>query len=54
MPDPEAVRAAIIVPEPKWDVPFVGRMLKDIAHAVSQLDPWSVTLPPEPTQEPAP
>lgn len=52
-PDPHAVRAAIAVPEPRQEVPIVARLLEDVASTAARIDPWTVTLPPEPTQEPA-
>ena len=48
MPDPQAVRQAIIVPEPSEEIPFIGCLLQDFARSALTLDPWSLTLPTEP------
>jgi hypothetical protein len=52
-PDPEAVRAAIVVPMPARETPAVAGLLEEFARAASQLDPWKMTIPREATEEPA-
>jgi hypothetical protein len=42
VPDPEAVRAAIAVPEVPAEVPAAGRLLEEFARA--PLDPWADDL----------
>jgi hypothetical protein len=49
-PDPQAVRAAIVVPEPKMEMPFVSQLVDEIACHASRIDPWTVELPLDPTR----
>jgi hypothetical protein len=54
IPDAEAVRAAIVVPMPEREMPFVARLLEEFAREASLLDPWKPTLSKEGTEDPAP
>jgi hypothetical protein len=49
MPDTEAVRAAIVVPMPARETPFVARLLEEVAAAAAQIDPWDDALGTGPT-----
>lgn len=54
VPDAALVRAALAVPEPACEVPFVAALLDEAARAAKALDPWAVEVTTEPRQEPAP
>jgi hypothetical protein len=53
MPDAEAVRAAIVVPMPARETPFVARLLEEVAANAAHIDPWKNPLAETPTEEPA-
>jgi hypothetical protein len=54
VPDAEAFRAAIVVPEPALEIPAVAVLLEGLAREVQSLDPWALELPTDDTQETAP
>jgi hypothetical protein len=48
VPDPQSVRAAIVVPDIPLEVPAAGRLLEQLV--TQPLDPWALELPePQPT-----
>jgi hypothetical protein len=47
-PEPEEVRAAILVPEPAREIPAVGQLLDELARGARAIDPWNLSLPTEP------
>jgi hypothetical protein len=49
VPDPDEVRAALIVPEVPCEVPAVAGLLE--AWVREPLDPWDLNLPPAPSEE---
>jgi hypothetical protein len=53
MPDPEAIRDAIIVPVPERKTPFVAKLLDEFAREASRLDPWTLPFLTEPIEEPS-
>ena len=52
IPDPEAFRAAIVVPVPERKTPFVAKLLEEFAREASRLGPWKLPLPTQVTEEP--